>query len=204
MSSLWQDLSDSTLNFRPWPWPLTYILKPLTLHITFIPLDIGLSYWAVVFFMTRPFRWDYTFWSHNLDHDLWPSFEKNFNSAHNFPTIRHGAFIFNMGRHVLLLYPLLPNAIIHIKYHIKMSVLVPHAFLGMPFIFCCLRSLYAYTPYYGYNKFDWLTLILRSNWTCWIWFWILSLRPFCIMMSEFAYLLLFLNYSPLKCSKGIH
>ena len=50
-----------------------------------------------------------------------------------------------------------------------------------------------YTPYYGYNKFDWLTLILRSNWTCRIWFWILFLRPFCIILSDFVYLLPFSN-----------
>ena len=36
----------------PWPWPLTYIFKTLTLHITFLPLDLGLSYLASVFFMT--------------------------------------------------------------------------------------------------------------------------------------------------------
>ena len=32
---------------------------------------------------------------------------KNINSANNFPTITHRAFIFNIGLHVLLLYPLL-------------------------------------------------------------------------------------------------
>ena len=45
-------------------------------------------------------------------------------------------------------------------------------------IFSRFRSLYTYN---GYNKFDWLTLILRSNWTCRIWFGILSSRAFCIV-----------------------
>ena len=59
-------------------------------------------------------------------------------------------------------------------------------------IFCRFRSLYTYN---GYNKFDWLTLILRSNWTCRIWFGILSSRAFCIVVSDFVYLLPFLIIS---------
>ena len=58
--------------------------------------------------------------------------------------------------------------------------------------------------YYGYNKFDWLTLVLRSNWTCRIWFGILSSRAFCIVVSDFAYLLPFSNNFPLKLLKNIH
>ena len=68
-------------------------------------------------------------------------------------------------------------------------------------IFCRFRSLYTYN---GYNKFDWLTLILRSNWTCRIWFGILSSRAFCIVVSECVYLLPFSNNCPLKHSKNIH
>ena len=56
--------------------------------------------------------------------------------------------------------------------------------------------------YNGLNKF--LRLILRSNWTCRMSFGILSLSPFCIVMSDFAYLLPFSNNFPLKNSKDIH
>ena len=66
-----------------------------------------------------------------------------------------------------------------------------------------VKSFYTYTPYYWYNKFDWLTLILCSNWICRIWFGILSLGPFCIMLSDFAYLLQFSNNIPLNHLKGL-
>ena len=68
-------------------------------------------------------------------------------------------------------------------------------------IFCRFRSLYTYN---GYNKFDWLTLILRSNCTCRIWFGILSSRAFCIVVSDFLYLLAFSNNCTLKHSKNIY
>ena len=42
--------------------------------LSFLQLDTGLSYWARVFFMRRPFQWYYKFWARNLDHDLWPTF----------------------------------------------------------------------------------------------------------------------------------
>ena len=61
---------------RHWPLPLTYIWKMLTLHITCLEWDIGLSYGASVFFMIRRFWLDYKFWSCDLDRDLWPTFEK--------------------------------------------------------------------------------------------------------------------------------
>ena len=61
---------DKTFPIVPWilitwpcPWPLTYIWKTLTLHITSLSLDIGLSYLACVFLMTRPF-----WWFHSFDH----------------------------------------------------------------------------------------------------------------------------------------
>ena len=60
----------SILITWPWPWPLTYIWKTLTLHIIVLPLDIGLSYLAYVFLMTRPFWWYHKFWSHDIDNDL--------------------------------------------------------------------------------------------------------------------------------------
>ena len=77
----------------PWPWPLTYIWKTLTLHITSLPLDIGLSYLACVFVMTRPFWWYHKFWSRELTVTFDLHLE-NFNFAHNFLTVRHRAFIF--------------------------------------------------------------------------------------------------------------
>ena len=64
------------LSTWPWPRPLTYIWKTLTLHITLLPLDVGLLYWTNVFLMTRPFRWYYKFWGRDLDRDFWPTFEK--------------------------------------------------------------------------------------------------------------------------------
>ena len=84
------------------------------------------------------------------------------------------------------------------RCHFEVSILTRFG------IFCHFRSLYTYTPCYGYNEFDWLTFILRLNWTCRIWFWILFLRPFCIVLSDFLYLLLLSNNCPLKHSKGIH
>ena len=47
-------------------------------------------------------------------------------------------------------------------------------------------------------------LVLRSNWTCRIWFGILSSRAFCIVVSDFAYLLPFSNNFPLKFLKNTH
>ena len=83
------------LSTWSWPWPLTYIWKTLTLQITFLPLDIVLSFWGSVFLMTIPLRWYYKFSACDLDGDLWPSFKK-LNSAHNFLTIRHRDFIFSV------------------------------------------------------------------------------------------------------------
>ena len=62
-------------------------------------------------------------------------------------------------------------------------------------------ELYTCTPYNGYNKFDWLTLVLRSNRTCRISFGILSSRAFCIV-SDFVYLLSISNNFPLKYSRS--
>ena len=43
------------LTSWPWPWSLTYFWKILTLAITFLPGDIGLSYCTCVFLVTTPF-----------------------------------------------------------------------------------------------------------------------------------------------------
>ena len=39
------------------------------------------------------------------------------------------------------------------RCHFEVSILTHFG------IFCCFRTLYTYTPYFGYNKFDWLMLI---------------------------------------------
>ena len=64
------------LNLWPWPWPLTYFWKTLTLAITSLLKEIGLSYLACVYLMTRPFRRNHKFRTCDLDRDLWPTFEK--------------------------------------------------------------------------------------------------------------------------------
>ena len=64
------------LTSWPWPWLLTYFWKNLTLAITFVPKEIGLSYFTCVFLVTRPFcRYQY-FWLRDLDLDFGPTFEK--------------------------------------------------------------------------------------------------------------------------------
>ena len=94
-----------------------------------------------------------------------------------------------------------------LKVYIKVwrSVLASVPFRSKHFdAFWHFLSFRSYTPCFGYNKFDWLSLVLCFNWTCRIWFWILFLRPFCIVFSEFMYLLPFLNNSPLKRTKGVY
>ena len=63
-----------------WPRPLTYFSKTLTLAVTFSSLEIGHSYLACVFLMTRPFRQYPKFWhvTFNVTFDL---LLKNFNIA---------------------------------------------------------------------------------------------------------------------------
>ena len=63
----------------PWPWSLTYFSKTLTLAITFLPEVIGLSYFTCawcVFLVIRPFTWYCNIWPHDLDLEVWPTFEK--------------------------------------------------------------------------------------------------------------------------------
>ena len=81
------------------------------------------------------------------------------------------------------------------RCHLKVYILTRFG------IFCRFGLLYTYN---GYNKFDWLTLVLRPNWTCRIWFGILSSRAFCIVVSDFAHLLPFSNNFPLKYLKNIN
>ena len=64
------------LTLWPWPWSLTYFWKTLTLAITFLPVEVGLSYCTCVFLVTRPFPWYHSFWPHDLDLEVWPTFEK--------------------------------------------------------------------------------------------------------------------------------
>ena len=84
------------------------------------------------------------------------------------------------------------------RCHFKVNILTRFG------IFCRFGSLYTYNPYNGYNKFYLLTLVLCSNWTCRIWFGILSSRAVRIVVSDFAYLLPFSNNFPLKYLKNIH
>ena len=58
--------------------------KTLTLAITFLLLEISLSYLACVILMTRPFQRYQKFWTCDLDRDLWPTFEKTLTLAKTF------------------------------------------------------------------------------------------------------------------------
>ena len=67
------------LTSWPWPWSLIYFWKTLTLAITFLPEEIGLSwnsYCTCVFLVTRPFIWYHSFWPRDLDLEVKPTFEK--------------------------------------------------------------------------------------------------------------------------------
>ena len=70
--------------------------KTLTLAITFLPEVIGLSYCTCVFLVTRPFTWYHNFWPHDLDLEVWPTLDKNFNLGHNSLTRSDRAFILHM------------------------------------------------------------------------------------------------------------
>ena len=60
-----------TVCVRVCEWP-----KTLTLAITFLPEEMRLSYCICVLLVTRPFTWDQIFWPHDLDLEVWPTFEK--------------------------------------------------------------------------------------------------------------------------------
>ena len=70
--------------------------KTLTLAITFLPLEISLSYLACVILMTRPFQRYHKFWTCDLERDLWPTFEKTLTLAITFFILRDRAFILGM------------------------------------------------------------------------------------------------------------
>ena len=50
--------------------------KTLTLAITFLPEEIGLSYYTCVLLVTRPSTWYHNYWPCDLDLELWPTFKK--------------------------------------------------------------------------------------------------------------------------------
>ena len=73
------DKTYGTINIEHVTLTVTFDLHFENFHSThnfFLPVDIGLSYWASVFFMTRPFRWYYKFWSRDLDRYLWSTLGK--------------------------------------------------------------------------------------------------------------------------------
>ena len=55
---------------------LTYFWNNLTLGLTFEHKEIELSYYTWIYLIARPFCTYQNFWSHNLDLQLWPIFEK--------------------------------------------------------------------------------------------------------------------------------
>ena len=74
-------------------WPLTYFWKTLTLAVTFLSKQVGLSYLASAFLMTRPFLRHI-----NFEHvTLTVTFDlllTNFIISRNFFILRDKAFIF--------------------------------------------------------------------------------------------------------------
>ena len=77
--------------------------KTLTLAITFLPLEICLSYLACVMLMARPFQRYHEFWTCDLER---PS--KNFNIGNNFFTLRDMSFIFSMCNPYGKTFPTVP------------------------------------------------------------------------------------------------
>jgi hypothetical protein len=60
------------LTMWPWRWCLTYLLKTLTLAITFKWYVLGCWYFTWVFLVTRSFHVYQTLWPCGLD--VWPSY----------------------------------------------------------------------------------------------------------------------------------
>ena len=75
----------------PWPWSLTFFWKTLTLVITFLPEEIGISYCTYVYLVTRPITWYHKFDLVKLTLKF-DQLLKNFNLGHNFLTRRDRAF----------------------------------------------------------------------------------------------------------------
>ena len=82
----------SDLDLEIWPT----FEKTLTLAITSIPWEVGLSYFTCIFLMTRPFTWYHNFYlvTLTLNFDL---LVKIFNIGQNFNTMRGRAFTFQMN-----------------------------------------------------------------------------------------------------------
>ena len=73
-----RDLCPGSLNVTAQPSASASVAwtKTLTLAITLLPEEMGLSYCTCVFLVTRPFTWYHSFWPRDLDHEVWPTFEK--------------------------------------------------------------------------------------------------------------------------------
>jgi hypothetical protein len=69
----------------PWPWCLTYLLKTLTLAITFKWYVVECWYFTWVFLVTRSFHGYQNFWPCDLDLNVW--LIKNFNLGYNFQMV---------------------------------------------------------------------------------------------------------------------
>ena len=154
MCSLCQDLSDGTINFD-------HLTLTFDLHLeNFNSAHNFLAIRHRAFILGKSVLYDKTFpmalYILIMWHWPWPLtyIWKNIDSVHNFLTIRHRAFIFGVDvpyiKTFLLLLPVIVQGPlwsivalcgntsfdrIHIKYHIEMSPLMPHAFLGMPPIY---------------------------------------------------------------------
>ena len=76
----------------------------------------------------------------------------------------------------------------------------------LSFFFSVIKHIQNVLHIMGTTTFYWITLILCSNWACRIWFGILSSRAlsFCIVVSDFVYLLPFSNKFPFKEHTNLH
>jgi hypothetical protein len=62
------------LTMWPWPWCLTYLLKTLTLAITFKWYILGWWYFTWVFLVTRSFHRYQNIWPCDFDLNIWPTY----------------------------------------------------------------------------------------------------------------------------------
>ena len=97
--SLWQDLFVGTKKIDPWPWLLTYFWKKnLTLTLTFKLKQIGLSYYAWIFLVARPFCPYQKFCHVTLTSNFGLLLKNKLNLSINFWTERDRAFILYLDR----------------------------------------------------------------------------------------------------------
>jgi hypothetical protein len=91
----WRDLSFYTKTFDLMTCILNFglVLKNFNWTISFEPYALELWYLRYRCIMKRPFFWYQDFWPCDLDLELWPSFEKNFNLGCIFWTISTRALI---------------------------------------------------------------------------------------------------------------